>query len=891
MLLRLYALPHVPVGLHYDEAANVILSRQIASGSYHPLFIRAYTGKEVLFFYAVAPWLKIVGSAWGIRLGAAMLGVLTVAATYRVTRELLGAGRRSRCTAILASALLAVSFPHVLLSRYGFRAISQPLLQALTVGAIWHGWRTRRIRWLAAGGVFLGLTGYTYLAARLFPIPILVAFTVLLLTTPHRERPRQLREIGIILAAASVTFAPLGFYFLRHPETFSTRVQQVAAPSWQVAWHGVTLCAQALVVPGAGDPYIRFNIPGQPLLTPVSALLAAVGLLWFLLPRRDGVEHATRVFLLTVIPVMLLPSALATSAITPSNLRMVGLYPFLVIFPALGVTQLLRYLPHETVLKMIVAMLLLVGGKVCGESYLHWGTSSDLFYAADGEMVLAAQALDEASPTTTVYIASQHYRHPTVAALSSRYKQAKWLTGGATLVYPAQGDALYLWPTTLTPPAPWPTPVTALWAKSYRDDPAGHTALTEYTLTEVQIAALRPKHPASDFAHVIKLYDARPITTCHSGGTCPIQLTWEVQAHYPSLQPIIRLIEPRTGEWARVSAFHYPPEMWSVGDVLWDQYLLTLPAGIPPGDSYRLAVSFYDDQLHTSLPRLKDEQFAGLEVAFPLQIAPRETTLSREARRSFCADLRRPERCVPSGLCLVGWGAGTELRAGEVLPLTLCWSSPNYPLPDVPLSITLHGPQQIKLYSGPPANGYDFSAWPNNSLIEDREPIRLPRTLPSGRYKIRLHLGHITLGTLTTITVTQPTRIFTPSKITHPLTLDFGNEIQLLGYTRGTLQAGQPFTVTWIWQALTETEKDYTVFVHLVDATGKILAQVDEGPRHSTYPTSLWVAGEIVYDEHTLNVPNTLPPGPYKLQVGFYRQDTGERLLNAGRPYAEVELP
>ena len=125
--LRLGALPDLPVGLHYDEAANVILTRQIASGEYRPVFIRAYTGKEVLFFYSGAFWVWATGGApWGLRLNAAMFGILTVAATFAATRALLGSTRRSREIALLAAGWVAVAFPHVLLSRYGFRAISQP---------------------------------------------------------------------------------------------------------------------------------------------------------------------------------------------------------------------------------------------------------------------------------------------------------------------------------------------------------------------------------------------------------------------------------------------------------------------------------------------------------------------------------------------------------------------------------------------------------------------------------------------------------------------------------------------------------------------------------------------------------------------------------------------
>ncbi|MBN1247923.1 MAG: hypothetical protein JXC32_09725, partial [Anaerolineae bacterium] len=186
-LLRLAALPELPLGLHYDEAANLILVRQMVEDGYRPLFIRAYTGKEALFFYAVAPWVWITGGTpWGLRLGAAMIGVLTVAATFAAVRALFaGRPERSRL-ALMAAGWIAIAFPHVLLSRYGFRAISQPLLQALTVAMIWRGLRNGRGAWLVAGGITLGLTAYTYLAARLFPIPLGLALIGWLIVAPQR---------------------------------------------------------------------------------------------------------------------------------------------------------------------------------------------------------------------------------------------------------------------------------------------------------------------------------------------------------------------------------------------------------------------------------------------------------------------------------------------------------------------------------------------------------------------------------------------------------------------------------------------------------------------------------------------------------------------------------
>ena len=63
--LRLSGLAAIPPGLHYDEAANAQFVQDIAFGGFRPLFIEAYTGKEVLWFYAAAGLVRLVGQGAG----------------------------------------------------------------------------------------------------------------------------------------------------------------------------------------------------------------------------------------------------------------------------------------------------------------------------------------------------------------------------------------------------------------------------------------------------------------------------------------------------------------------------------------------------------------------------------------------------------------------------------------------------------------------------------------------------------------------------------------------------------------------------------------------------------------------------------------------------------
>ena len=174
-LLRLPSLATAPPGVHFDEAANGILASEIAWNGDRPVFITSYTGKEVFFFYAAAITARLVGPGeFSLRLAAAFLGLLTVAVTYWLGRVMLG----DRRVALLAALLLATSFWHLLFSRLGFRAISQPLMQALAVGFIWQALQSEqeRQRWqkVLLAGIALGLVAYTYLAARLFPVALFV---------------------------------------------------------------------------------------------------------------------------------------------------------------------------------------------------------------------------------------------------------------------------------------------------------------------------------------------------------------------------------------------------------------------------------------------------------------------------------------------------------------------------------------------------------------------------------------------------------------------------------------------------------------------------------------------------------------------------------------------
>lgn len=100
----------------------------------------------------------------------------------------------------------------------------------------------------------------------------------------------------------------------------------------------------------------------------------------------------------------------------------------------------------------------------------------------------------------------------------------------------------------------------------------------------------------------------------------------------------------------------------------------------------------------------------------------------------------------------------------------------------------------------------------------------------------------------------------------------FGDVVELAGYS--AVQAGDGLDVTLFWRPLAPVDRYATIFVHLLDADGQLVAQHDSAPVGGAYPFPLWQPGSLVADRHTLVLPGDVPAGSYTLAVGIYDPDT-----------------
>ncbi len=158
------------------------------------------------------------------------------------------------------------------------------------------------------------------------------------------------------------------------------------------------------------------------------------------------------------------------------------------------------------------------------------------------------------------------------------------------------------------------------------------------------------------------------------------------------------------------------------------------------------------------------------------------------------------------------------------------------------------------------------------------EQIALPLTVPPGHYRWQLTCDATTNGSVEVLPVTAESGY-------QPLNAEWLPFAQINGAALpdgAATWSGGSLSVLLDWHALSTPAQDYSVFVHLVDSTGKVVSTGgDSYPRNGERPTSGWLPGEQISDIHHVTLPPDLPAGTYHLEIGWYDWRTGKRLTYA----------
>jgi 4-amino-4-deoxy-L-arabinose transferase-like glycosyltransferase len=246
---------------------------------------------------------------------------------------------------------------------------------------------------------------------------------------------------------------------------------------------------------------------------------------------------------------------------------------------------------------------------------------------------------------------------------------------------------------------------------------------------------------------------------------------------------------------------------------------------------------------------------------------------------------------------LLGYDVGKgRVRAGEAIAVTLYWRCLSPMERNYTLAVQVLGPDYesyggVNLYPG--RGNFATSLWQVGDAFSETYWIPVAPDAPApvmGRIKVALFTDDPTQEHLPVLDpqgqLADRSAVFGRIKIVpreppehvieKQVYYDLGGKVALIGYELTSPADQASLDLRLYWQALSDLDEDYTVFVHWLDEEGRILAQQDNQPRNGSYPTGLWNEGEIVEDLYHLTVP--ADRSLVRLAVGMYRLETLERL-------------
>jgi 4-amino-4-deoxy-L-arabinose transferase-like glycosyltransferase len=464
LLLRLYDLHSAPPGLTHDEAGHAHDAIAILEGA-RPIYQRVGYGREPLYDYVAAGVMWLTGRGpVALRLTSALLGVAALGVSHLLFRRAFGA-----VTALASSSLQAVSFWGIATSRQALRSTLLPLLFAASVYCYWRAAeypperagrspeRLHRHVWLLSFSLTLGATLYTYLSARIMWV-VFPAFLLYLAFVDRSRFSRLWRPTLAFLLTGLLLSAPLFVYLALNPG-----VEQRFGDLWASLGGGpgrdiTSVAATAvaglagLAVPGAGDQFLAYNIPGRPFLDPITGLLALGGFVLCLRGFREPSRALCAIWFLVGVSPSLLTGA------TASTTRGIGALPVLFLFPALAAVAIARRATArwgtwgERLAWAAFASIVLVTGILSARDYfVEWADSPAVRAAYRHTVVAMAEYLDEraedgAVGVSTVYPLMPHDPYVMAASLARADVPLRWFDGGRSLVLPIGGAAQLLVP-------------------------------------------------------------------------------------------------------------------------------------------------------------------------------------------------------------------------------------------------------------------------------------------------------------------------------------------------------------------------------------------------------------------------------------------------------------
>lgn len=405
------------------------------------------------------------------------------------------------------------------------------------------------------------------------------------------------------------------------------------------------------------------------------------------------------------------------------------------------------------------------------------------------------------------------------------------------------------------------------------------------------------------FGAVVQLWAADPAA---GDGGLVLDVLWGLaQPAMDDYSVVVTVYDPAGNEWGRLETpllneVYFPPVHWEPDAQPHLRYAVNLPPAASPGE-YTIQIALFAGETGERLP-LRDSRGLFQGVTFSSEMVAVPIPAQPVAQDEVFVPFPSGVAWLGGDLVLLGTGVlPRAVTAGDVLPLDLFWHTPAGNLPDsTPVAWQLGNSPAIEL---PLSNQYPAGSWRAGETVQEKYLLPISPTLPAGTYPLTVAVCDPDCRPyeIGQVQVDATDRNFTPPEqmdvAFHARYLGVAGEtLTLLGVDlpADTVATGENLPLVLHWQMGDRPVVDYTVFVHLLDAEGRIVSQSDQWP--GGLPATLRAAGEVVRDEHRIELPATVPAGEYAVIIGLYTAEDGVRrpvLDAAGQPSAEdyIRLP
>ena len=309
---------------------------------------------------------------------------------------------------------------------------------------------------------------------------------------------------------------------------------------------------------------------------------------------------------------------------------------------------------------------------------------------------------------------------------------------------------------------------------------------------------------------------------------------------------------------------------WPLGQSGKSYILLNYPTGTPPG-LYPLMLSLYGAQSLHGLDVMKGKTPVGQVVQIGTLAIPRSEADITELDAFHFITV---STSVSISLITPSGSSRCILQPGQTFRVTALWRKTAEPAQSAILRLRGSGwqaEQQATLGARSKVGRVQL-AWYTLTIPAHAQGQAILEAVEPGSEGTRKLLA---------CTVTTSSHLYTEPVMQHSLGETFAGIGSLVGYDLPItdIHTGTPITVTLYWRAQGIPAMNDTVFTHLLDSSGHVIAQDDEVPANGQRPTTGWLQNEYIVDPHVLrfNTQGQGYRGPATIEVGLYDPITGVR--------------